>query len=72
MYIIVFHFLAQISKFLSILKREMEFSLPIARVFLWSTFLTMAFGQLTLIFEAFDLLRRHYWNADLSMCNKYI
>ena len=56
MYIILFQFLQIIHKFLSILKREMEFSLPIARAFLWLTLITMVFSQLTQLFEAFHYL----------------
>ena len=56
MYIILFQYLQIIHKFLSILKREMEFSLPIARAFLWLTLITMVFSQLTQLFEAFHYL----------------
>lgn len=47
MYFIIFYFLAIFHKFLSILKREMEFSLPLARLILWSTFITVIFGQMS-------------------------
>ena len=72
LYIVIFQVFLLSSKFLTILYREMEFSLPMARLVYWICCFTILLGEITQLYQAFELVERHYIDRWNGLCDHTI